>query len=252
MVGERLVKYLFKQEISTELEYFLQMSIWFHKVVRRREVVGGLGLSVLLLIFPSLAAAAGPTLKAARVGQKVVFRGYVYTVVKSKGKLIWKQGAKVATATASASAKPSASATPTATPTPSASATPTATATPTQTPSATQTPSPTSVPVAPIDGVFVTNSADLKEGQVKIIEVNTAKNQYTSYSFSRLGGKIYAVSIICTHAGCKVAAEKTELICPCHLSIFNPYDGAAQSGPARLPLTRYVATEQDGKIYIKP
>ena len=224
------------------------MSTWIQKVVRRREVVGGLGLSALLLLFPSLAVAAGPTLKAAKVGQKVVWRGYVYTVVKSKGKLVWKQGAKVATATASASAKPSASATPS----PTASATPSATATPTPSPTPTQTPSPTSAPVAPIDGVFVTNSADLKEGQVKIIEVNTAKNQYTSYSFSRLGGKIYAVSIICTHAGCKVVAEKTELVCNCHMSYFSPYDGAAQSGPARLPLTRYVVTEQDGKIYIKP
>jgi Rieske Fe-S protein len=214
------------------------MRSWIQKVVRRREVVGGLGLSVLLLLFPSLAVAAGPTLKASKLGQKIVYRGYVYTVVKSKGKLVWKQGAKVATATASASAKPSASATPSAT----ASATPT--------PSATQTPSPTPTPSP--DGAFVANSSEIKEGQVKIIEVNTAKNQYTSYSFSRLGGKIYAVSIICTHAGCKVAAEKTELICPCHLSIFSPYDGAAQSGPARLPLTRYVVTEQDGKIYIKP
>jgi len=220
------------------------MSSWIQKVVRRREVVGGLGLSALLLLFPSLAAAAGPTLKAARVGQKVVFRGYVYTVVKSKGKLVWKQGAKVATATASASAKPSASATP--------SPTPSATATPTPSPTQTQTSTPIQTPPATPEGAFVANSSEIKEGQVKIIEVNTAKNQYTSYSFSRLGGKIYAVSIICTHAGCKVAAEKTELICPCHLSIFSPYDGAAQSGPARLPLTRYVATEQDGKIYIKP
>jgi len=222
------------------------MSPWIQKVVRRREVVGGLGLSALLLLFPSLAVAAGPTLKASKLGQKIVYRGYVYTVVKSKGKLVWKQGAKVATATASASAKPSASATP------SPSATPSATATPTPSPTPTQTPSPTSAPVAPIDGIFVTNSADLKEGQVKIIEVNTAKNQYTSFSFSRLGGKIYAVSIICTHAGCKVVAEKTELVCNCHMSFFSPYDGAAQSGPARLPLTRFVATEQDGKIYIKP
>ena len=205
------------------------MSSWIKKVVRRREVVGGLGISALLLLFPSLAVAAGPTLKASRVGQKVVYRGYIYTVVKSKGKLVWKQGAKVATATASATAKPSASATPSATTTPS------------------PTPSPTST-----DGAFVANSSEIKEGQVKIIEVNTAKNQYTSYSFSRLGGKIYAVSIICTHAGCKVVAEKTELVCNCHMSYFSPYDGAAQSGPARLPLTRYVVTEQDGKIYIKP
>jgi Rieske Fe-S protein len=220
------------------------MSPWIQKVVRRREVVGGLGLSALLLLFPSLAVAAGPTLKASKLGQKIVYRGYVYTVVKSKGKLVWKQGAKVATATASA--KPSASATPTPSPTPSATATPTPSPTPTQTSTPIQTP-----PATP-EGAFVANSSEIKEGQVKIIEVNTAKNQYTSYSFSRLNGKIYAVSIICTHAGCKVVAEKTELVCNCHLSIFSPFDGAAQSGPARLPLTRYVATEQDGKIYIKP
>ena len=220
------------------------MSSWIQKVVRRREVVGGLGLSVLLLLFPSLAVAAGPTLKAARIGQKVVFRGYVYTVVKSKGKLVWKQGAKVATATASASAKPSASATP--------SPTPSATATPTPSPTPTQTSTPIQTPPATPEGAFVANSSEIKEGQVKIIEVNTAKNQYPSFSFSRLGGKIYAVSIICTHAGCKVVAEKTELVCNCHLSIFSPYDGAAQSGPARLPLTRYEVTEKDGKIYIKP
>ena len=205
------------------------MSSWIKRVVRRREVVGGLGLSALLLLFPSMAAAAGPTLKASRVGQKVVFRGYVYTVVKSKGKLIWKQGAKVATATASATAKPSTSATPTA----SATATP--------------TPSPTST-----EGAFVANSSELKEGQIKIIEVNTTKNLYTSYSFSRLGGKVYALSIYCTHAGCKVVVEKTDLVCNCHMSYFSPYDGAAQSGPARLPLTRYEIKERDGKIYIKP
>ena len=207
------------------------MSSWIKKVVRRREVVGGLGISALLLLFPSLAVAAGPTLKASRVGQKVVYRGYVYTVVKSKGKLVWKQGAKVATATASATAKPT------------ASATPSATATPTPTP----TPTPTST-----DGAFVANSSEIKEGQIKIIEVNTIKNQYTSYSFSRLGGKVYAVSIYCTHAGCKVVAGKEELICNCHMSFFSPYDGAAQSGPARLPLTRYEVNEKDGKIYIKP
>jgi Rieske Fe-S protein len=220
------------------------MSSWIQKVVRRREVVGGLGLSALLLLFPSLAVAAGPTLKASKLGQKVVFRGYVYTVVKSKGKLVWKQGAKVATATASASAKPSASATP--------SPTPSATATPTPSPTPSQTSTPIQTPPATPEGAFVANSSEIKEGQVKIIEVNTAKNQYPSFSFSRLGGKIYAVSVICTHAGCKVVAEKTELVCNCHLSIFSPYDGAAQSGPARLPLTRYEVTEKDGKIYIKP
>ena len=240
------------------------MSTWIQKVVRRREVVGGLGLSALFLIFPSLAVAAGPTLKASKVGQKVVWRGYVYTVVKSKGKLVWKQGAKVAVATAKATAsatpKPSAtaSATPTPSPTPSASATPTPTpspsdsATPTPSPTATPTQTPTPSPTPTKDGVFVANSSELKEGQIKIIEINTVRNQYTSYSFSRISGKVYALSVICTHSGCKVVAAKTELVCNCHLSIFSPFDGAVQSGPARLPLTQYEVTERDGKIYIKP
>jgi Rieske Fe-S protein len=224
------------------------MSRWFTKVVRRREIVGGLGLSALLALFPSLAIAAGPTIKAAKVGQKIVWRGYVYTVVKSKGKLVWKQGAKVAAATASASAKPSASASQSAAASPSA----TPSATPTQSATQSPTPSPSPTPSATGDGIFVTNSSELKEGQVKIIEVNIAKNQYPSYAFSRLGGQLSAVSIVCTHAGCKVVAEKTELVCNCHMSVFSPIDGAAQAGPARLPLTRYVLTERDGKIYIKP
>ena len=237
------------------------MSSWIQKVVRRREVVGGLGLSALFLLFPSLAmAAAGPTLKASKVGQKVVWRGYVYTVVKSKGKLVWKQGAKVAVATAKATASPTpkpsatASATPTPSPTPSAtaSATPTPTPTPSPSDSATPTPTPTPTPTAVKDGVFAANSSDLKEGQIKIIEINTVRNQYTSYSFSRISGKVYALSVICTHSGCKVVAAKTELVCNCHLSIFSPFDGAVQSGPARLPLTQYEVTERDGKIYIKP
>ena len=236
------------------------MSSWIQKVVRRREVVGGLGLSALFLLFPSLAVAAGPTLKASKVGQKVVWRGYVYTVVKSKGKLVWKQGAKVAVATAkataSATAKPSAtataSATPSPTPSPSASATPSPSPSPSETATPTPTPTPTPSPTATKDGVFAANSSELKEGQIKIIEINIIKNQYTSYSFTRISGKIYAVSIVCTHAGCKVVAEKTELVCNCHLSIFSPFDGAVQSGPARLPLTQYEVTERDGKIYIKP
>ena len=225
------------------------MNRWLNRVIRRREVVGGLGLSALLALFPTLAtAAAGPSIKAAKVGQKIVWRGYVYTVVKSKGKLVWKQGAKVATATATASVQPTAS--PTATPSATASPTPSPSASATPTPTPTPTPPPTPPPTP--DGAFVANSSDLKEGQVKIIEVNTAKNQYPSFSFTRISGKVYAVSIICTHAGCKVVVEKSDLVCNCHLSYFSPFDGAAQSGPARLPLTRYVVTEQDGKIYIKP
>jgi nitrite reductase/ring-hydroxylating ferredoxin subunit len=205
------------------------MNRWINKVVRRRELVGGFGLSALFILFPAIAAAAGPTIKAAKVGQKIVWRGYVYTVVKSKGKLVWKQGAKVAVATASAS--------------PTASPTPTATSSSAPTPSG---------PVVTADGVAALKSVELKDGQVKIVEVNTAKNQYPSFAFSRVQGKVHALSTVCTHAGCKVVAEKSEIVCNCHMSYFSPVDGAALAGPARLPLTKYEVTERDGTIYIKP
>jgi thiosulfate dehydrogenase [quinone] large subunit len=51
---------------------------------------------------------------------------------------------------------------------------------------------------------------------------------------------VFAYSEICTHQGCTVAystANKT-LVCPCHTSVFDPFNGAAVvSGPAPLPLT---------------
>ena len=205
------------------------MTSWLHKVAHRRIFLGGLGASLLTILFPTLAVAAGPTIKAAKVGQKIVWRGYVYTVVKSKGKLVWKQGAKVAVATASAS--------------PTASPTPTATSSSAPTPSG---------PVVTADGVAALKSVELKDGQVKIVEVNTAKNQYPSFAFSRVQGKVHALSTVCTNAGCKVVAEKSEIVCNCHMSYFSPVDGAALAGPARLPLTKYEVTERDGTIYIKP
>ena len=102
------------------------------------------------------------------------------------------------------------------------------------------------------DGVAALKSVDLKDDQVKIVEVNTAKNQYPSFAFSRVQGKVYALSTVCTHSGCKVVADKSEIVCNCHMSYFSPVDGAALAGPARLPLTRYEVTERDGTIYIKP
>ena len=200
----------------------------------RRTVVKGILLSFVTLLFPLAAQAAGPTLKATRVGQKIVWRGYVYTVVLSKGKLVWKQGAKVATASASASAKP------------------TVASAPSESATATPPPSVSSGPVITSDGALVGFSSEIKEGQTKILEVNTAKNQYPEFAFTRSQGKLYAVSTICTHAACKVAIEKNEIVCNCHMSYFDRINGKALAGPAKDPLTQYEVTERDGKIYIKP
>jgi Rieske Fe-S protein len=234
------------------------MSTWIQKVVRRREVVGGLGLSTLFLLFPSLAIAAGPTLKAAKVGQKIVWRGYVYTVVSSKGKLVWKQGAKVAAATASASATPSSTPTPTpsakpsATATPSATPTPSATSTPTPTPSATATKSAEPVASARPDlGVFIAFSSKLKEGDIAIFPARNSKGQLLNYALSRKSGVVKAFSTVCTHAGCVVQVNQVDLFCACHSSNFDAFSGKATGGPANDPLESYKASEADGAIYIK-
>jgi Rieske Fe-S protein len=210
--------------------------------------VGGLGLSTLFLLFPSLAIAAGPTLKAAKVGQKIVWRGYVYTVVSSKGKLVWKQGAKVAAASASASATPSSTPTPTPTPTPSA----TPTATPTPTPSATATKSAEPVASARPDlGVFIAFSNKLKEGDIAIFPARNSKGQLLNYALSRKSGVVKAFSTVCTHAGCVVQVNQVDLFCACHSSNFDAFSGKATGGPANDPLESYKASEADGAIYIK-
>ena len=46
---------------------------------------------------------------------------------------------------------------------------------------------------------------------------------------------VYAVSSICTHAGCSVRAAGGAFECPCHDSAFD-LGGAVTAGPAKLPL----------------
>ena len=68
----------------------------------RRNVLAIISASLLSLSGPSAQATAGPIIKCRRVGQKTVFRGYRYSCIQSKGTLVWKRGAKVATPTPSA------------------------------------------------------------------------------------------------------------------------------------------------------
>lgn len=54
------------------------------------------------------------------------------------------------------------------------------------------------------------------------------------------GGKIYALSAICTHLGCIVnwnEAQK-QIICPCHGAVFD-LNGNVLAGPAPKPLVSY-------------
>ncbi len=53
-----------------------------------------------------------------------------------------------------------------------------------------------------------------------------------------LGGRLTALSGICTHLGCIVAPAGTILKCPCHASSFDS-TGKVLGGPAPLPLPGY-------------
>jgi Rieske Fe-S protein len=67
----------------------------------------------------------------------------------------------------------------------------------------------------------------------------------------RGGGKLSAVSAICTHLGCNVNydVELSRIVCPCHGSQFS-FDGQNTKGPAERPLKQYNVKTEDGQIVI--
>ena len=214
--------------------------------LRRRTLLQGLVASTIALLFPALAQAAGPLIKPTKIGQKIIFQGYTYSVVKSKGKLIWLKGAKYIpvkpTPTPSATVKP--------TPTPSATATPTPSATATPTPSATATPTPTPTPSPTSKGVVIAQSSQILEGKSKIVDAIDNDGRSQKFATTRFSGKVSVFSTICTHAGCVLAASGANLGCDCHGSEFSGFDGAVTQGPARTALMVYRSLEEDGSIIL--
>ena len=208
--------------------------------LRRRTLLAGFAASAITFFFPAIAQAASPLIKPAKIGQKVIFQGYTYTVVKSKGKLIWRKGAKYIPAT------PTPSATASATPTP----TPSATATPTPTPSATATPTPTASSAPISKGVVIAQSSQILEGKTKIVDAKDNDGRNQKFAISRFSGKVKVFSNICTHAGCPLAVSGANLGCDCHGSEFSGFDGAVIMGPAMVALTVYRSLEEGGSIIL--
>lgn len=60
-----------------------------------------------------------------------------------------------------------------------------------------------------------------------------------------VAGKVVGMSAVCTHAGCTVAPDGSDLVCPCHGSVYKASDGSNVSGPAPTPLPS-VAVRVDG------
>jgi cytochrome b6-f complex iron-sulfur subunit len=118
----------------------------------------------------------------------------------------------------------------------------------TQTPAASPQPAGT---LSPDHGNWhtVAASADLPDGTIRPFTAGPV----TGF-VERAGGRVRAVSGICTHQGCRLslAARPARLVCPCHGATFAP-DGAVLSHPLPLalaPLPRLAVREAAGSVQV--
>ena len=61
---------------------------------------------------------------------------------------------------------------------------------------------------------------------------------------------VVALSSVCTHKGCVVDWQGTELVCPCHNSKFSA-EGEVLEGPAAEPLAKYEAIVEGDAVLVK-
>ena len=70
----------------------------------------------------------------------------------------------------------------------------------------------------------------------------------------RWGGEIYAMSDICSHAGCSLADGKLEgntIVCPCHGSTYQLRDGLVVHGPSAYSQPSYEVRVMNGQIEVR-
>jgi thiosulfate dehydrogenase (quinone) large subunit len=65
-------------------------------------------------------------------------------------------------------------------------------------------------------------------------------------------GSLKAFSAVCTHAGCTVGYDGSEIYCPCHGGTYNAETGEVTGGPPPAPLAPKEVLEQNGQIYAVP
>jgi nitrite reductase/ring-hydroxylating ferredoxin subunit len=95
----------------------------------------------------------------------------------------------------------------------------------------------------------VARSQDLPEGAVTGFDTGAV----TGF-VGRAAGRVFAVSGVCTHLGCKLALDgpARELRCPCHSASFT-LTGTVLSHPrvgALPPLPRIPVRESDGAVQV--
>ena len=101
----------------------------------------------------------------------------------------------------------------------------------------------------PTEFVPVLAEAELQEGEMKGAEVNG-----TAVLLVRRGGKVYALTNICSHLGGPLSEGTLEgdiVRCPWHGSRFSICDGSVVDGPATFPQPNLEARVQNGQIEVR-
>jgi thiosulfate dehydrogenase [quinone] large subunit len=65
-------------------------------------------------------------------------------------------------------------------------------------------------------------------------------------------GNLKAFSAVCTHAGCTVGYDGSQIYCPCHGGTYSAETGEVTGGPPPAPLAPKEVLEQGGQIYAVP
>ena len=90
------------------------------------------------------------------------------------------------------------------------------------------------IPVAHLDQIQTDSTVPYLEYKIAIL---------------RIGQKIGAISLECTHLGCLVNVVDRGFFCPCHGSDFGPL-GQVYSGPATIPLPWHDVIDREGRIWV--
>ena len=88
--------------------------------------------------------------------------------------------------------------------------------------------------------------AELSEGNMKKVVIAGKPA-----GIIRINGKLYALSLICTHLGCIVSwhPEEKHLICPCHGGVYD-INGAVLGGPPPRPLPSYEVKQSGDTVVV--
>jgi thiosulfate dehydrogenase [quinone] large subunit len=106
---------------------------------------------------------------------------------------------------------------------------------------------PSSVPA---NAVKLGPSSQLPDGQAAVYK--DPSTSQPDIVIRQSDGSLTAFSAVCTHAGCTVGYEGSQIVCPCHGGTYSPTTGEVTGGPPPSPLAGKKVIEQKGSIYAIP